>query len=328
MRIKNSTVVITGADSGIGRATALRFAKKGARVVLASRDAPALEDLAAECRRRGAKALAVQTDVADPEAVEELCESAVGNFGRVDVWVNNAGTGVFGPFLDTPLEDIQRVVDVDLMGVVHGARAALEQMRAQSEGVLINVASVAGIIPQPYTSAYSMSKAAVRALGVSLRSELTLAGAKDIHVVTVSPGAVDTPFFDHVANYTGQDTQPIPPTYRPEKIAAAIVDMARSPQRELTVGLIPKAMVVQHKLFPRAVERQMATLTHRKHLNTAQAAPPTKGNLNRPADEDAHGQRGRTTGGYGGRTKTMARRLLVVGGAAAVTAYAAFRWRQ
>ncbi|GAA4282909.1 SDR family oxidoreductase [Brevibacterium daeguense] len=328
MRIKNSTVVITGADSGIGRATALRFAKKGARVVLASRDAAALETLAADCRRRGAKALAVQTDVADPEAVEELCESAVGNFGRIDIWVNNAGTGVFGPFLDTPLEDIQRVVDVDLMGVVHGAREALEQMRAQGEGVLINVASMAGIIPQPYTSAYSMSKAAVRALGVSLRSELRLARVKDIHVVTVSPGAVDTPFFDHVANYTGQDTRPIPPTYSPDKIAAAIVNVARSPQRELTVGLIPKAMVAKHKLFPQAVERRMATLTHRKHLKATQPAPPTKGNLDRAAGDDATGRRGRKTGGHGGRTKTMARRLLVIGGAAGVTAFAAFRWRQ
>ncbi|KQN99649.1 hypothetical protein ASF21_12630 [Arthrobacter sp. Leaf234] len=144
---------------------------------------------------------------------------AVEEFGRIDVWVNNAAVSFFSPFLDVPMRDFQRVIDVNLMGYVHGARAALERMQDQGAGVLVNVASIIGEVPQPYTSAYSVSKAAVRALGVSLRSELTLDRKKRIHVCTVLPPTVDTPFFDHAANYTGRRAVAMPPVYTADRAA-------------------------------------------------------------------------------------------------------------
>ena len=225
MRSEDPVVVITGASSGIGRATALRFARKRARLVLAARSSDALEALAKECRKRGAKAIAVPTDVTDPEAVQALAARAVEEFGRLDVWVNNAAVSVFGRITDVPLRDFQRVLDVNVSGYVHGARAALPQLREQGSGVLINVSSIVGEIAQPYTAAYSMSKAAVRALGVSIRSELRLDGITGIKVCTVMPATIDTPFFQHAANYTGRQVVAMPPVYGPQRVACAIVKL-------------------------------------------------------------------------------------------------------
>ena len=191
MRVKGAVVVITGAAGGIGRATALRFARSGAHVVLAGRRAEALEEVAAECRARGVQALAVPTDITDAAAVDRLARRAVERFGRIDVWVNCASVGLFASVADSPLEDVRRLLDVNVMGYVHGARAALGQMRTQGSGVLVNVSSVIGVVPQPYSFAYAMAKAAVRALSVSLRSELRLAGLTNTEYLVIPSRVAD-----------------------------------------------------------------------------------------------------------------------------------------
>ena len=310
MRTKGSVVVITGAASGIGRATALRFARKGADLVLASRRAEALESLVEECQEHGARVVAVPTDVTDAEEVEALAREAVERFGRIDVWVNNAAVTFFSPFLDVPLEDFRRVLDVNVMGYVHGARAALRRMRQQGSGILINVSSVVAEVPQPYTSAYSMSKAAIRALGVSLRSELTLDKLSGIHVCTVLPPSVDTPFFFHAANYTGREIQAMSPVYSPHRMARAIVNLARAPRREITVGQTGRTMLLQHKFAPAAVERMMASQVDKSHLSTVRPAADTSGNLHTPSSKQRDAQ---VTGRWGGRTKTGLRRGLTAG---------------
>lgn len=314
MRVKKAVVVITGASSGIGRATALAFADKGARLVLAARSAAALESLAHEVRRRGGKAIAVPTDVTDAASVEELAARAVKEFGRLDIWVNNAAIGVFGRLTDIPLADIRRVLDVNIGGYIHGARAALPRLRAQGSGVLINVASIVGEISQPYTAAYSMSKAAVRALSVSIRSELRLDGVRKVKVCTVLPAAIDTPFFQHAANYTGRKVVAMPPVYTPERVAGTIVNLAAKPRREAVVGPAGRLMVLQHKLTPAKVEAAMAVQVDKSHLSRKKPAAASTGTLYEPS---GHSRKASVSGGWQGRQRTARRRMVAAGTLAA-----------
>lgn len=308
-KLKGAVVVITGASSGIGRATARHFAQAGSHVVLAARGKQALEATAAECRKLGARALAIPTDTTDAAAVEALARHAVKQFGALDVWVNNASVTLFGAVETVPLEHFERVLETNVMGYVHGSRAALQHMRDQDHGVLINVSSAVAQVPQPFTAAYSMSKAAVRALSVSLRSELWLEKLTDIHVVTVLPAAVDTPLFNRAANYSGRKVHAMPPVYPPDDIAKAIIGAATRPESEIAVGGGAKQMVKQHRAAPAATERLMARLVDTTHLSRQETAPDSAGNLYQSTTDDAL----TITGGWEGQRKTRQRKLIAAG---------------
>src|SRR6185369_13533040 len=201
-------VVITGASSGIGRATALRFAENGDTVVLAARRKNLLNDVVDECEELGAEALAVECDVSQEKAIEKLSRAAVKKFGCIDVWINDAGVGAVGKFEDVKPEEHRRVVETNLNGVINGSWYAHRQFKEQGRGVLINISSVLGKITQPYMASYAASKHAVRALSACIRQELWLQGEEDIHVCTVFPQSVDTPFFENEANRSGYKATP------------------------------------------------------------------------------------------------------------------------
>jgi NAD(P)-dependent dehydrogenase (short-subunit alcohol dehydrogenase family) len=198
-KIQDAVVVITGASSGIGRATALAFAGEGASVVVAARRQQPLDELAVECAQLGGQALALPTDMTDVDAVQRLAARALEQFGRIDVWVNNQGT-LFAPFEESPLEGYRRVIETDLLGTIYGSRTVLPIFREQGSGVLINQGSMVSKLSEPYVSSYVVAKQGIRGLGMSLRQELALSGAKDIHVCTVMPATIDTPFFQHAAS--------------------------------------------------------------------------------------------------------------------------------
>lgn len=313
-RIRNGVVVVTGASSGIGRATALALAARRARLVLVARDAAALDGAAAECTAAGARALALPADVSDADAVEAVARRTVEHFGRIDAWVNAAAVTMFGAVLDVPLPDVRRVLDVNLMGSVHGCRAALPRMIGQGRGVVVNVSSILGVVAQPYGSAYSMSKFALRGLGTGLRQELRLSGAAGVHVCTVLPAAVDTPIWTDAANHSGRRVSAVPPVYTPERVARTVVHQIRFPRREVVAGgLLGRGLVALHAVLPGTAERLLAEAVDRWSLSRSEPAPDTPGNLYRPAPGP-----GRVHGGWHGARRERRRRALAAGAAVAV----------
>ncbi len=287
-RIADKVVVVTGASSGIGRATAVAFARQGAAVVLAARRDAALHDAAEECLEAGGRAMVVPTDVTDQEQVNRLAGRAVEAFGGIDVWVNNAGVIAFGRFEETPVEAFEQVLRTNLMGTVNGCRAVLPHFLDRAEGVIVNNASVVSTVGQRYASAYVASKFAVRGFSETLRQELV--EEPGIQVCTVMPGSIDTPLWQHAANYTGRAVRPPGPVTAPETVADTIVQLSVKPQREVFAGGAGRFAELQHAMAPAMAEAAAARLIEREMFEN-RPAPETDGALLRPMDDrhDAHG---------------------------------------
>lgn len=298
--LRGMIVVLAGASSGIGRATALAFAREGASLVLAARRRAALEDVARECRRAGGNCIAVPTDITDAAQVERLAAAAVAELGRIDVWVNDATAAMYGRFEDSPRQAFERVVEVNLFGYANGMRSALKRFRSQGSGILINVASVAGKAAFPYMSAYVAAKFGVVGLSETLREELIGTG---IHVCTILPGPVDTPFYEQAANYTGRRVQPMLPTYSAEDVARAIVRNARRPTPETYVGRLMAAVPLLRAAAPPLFRRSIVGLFERIQF-ADEKAPHTSGNLwqsspyRRPASGGWEKRRMQTRAGF------------------------------
>lgn len=319
--LAGSVVVIVGASSGLGRATAFAFAKRGANVVLAARSRAALEDIVRTAQSYGVRAIAVPTDVTEPEQVRRLVTAALDFGGSIDVWINNVGTGAVGGFLDTPLEAHERVVDINLVSHIRGAHAVLPHFVKQGSGVLINTNSVGAWSPSPYAASYAASKFGLRGFSESLRAELR--HWPDIHLCEVYPTFMNTPGLRHGANYTGIELKPPPGVYDPHRAAAAMVRLAELPQPALVLGGMSWIARLGHLVAPNLMAGMTARVfeTYRKR---ASSAPASNGNLFEPS-------RGWLTveGGWRSPTQRLAGSVavavLVAGAIAAASMYRARR---
>jgi short-subunit dehydrogenase len=277
--IAGSSVLVTGASSGIGYCAAVAFARRGASLTLAARDPQHLRRVAGECRQAGAEVVAVPTDVADADAVERLAAAACERFGGIDTWVNCAAVMAYGRFEQLPADVFERVIETNFMGQVHGSRAALPRFRDRGAGVLINLSSVWGRITTPLVAPYVASKHAIRAFSECLRHEL--ADEPEIHVTTILPEAVDTPIFAHAGNYTGRRVRPIPPMVEASQVARGIVACAESPKREVTFGRVGRSLEILYALLPRLYCRIAPPMFSRGSL-APEPADARPGNVEAP----------------------------------------------
>jgi NAD(P)-dependent dehydrogenase (short-subunit alcohol dehydrogenase family) len=219
----------------------------------------------------------VPTDVTDPAQTRELASSAVSVFGGIDVWVNNAGTSMWGPFEEIPLGSQARLIELNLLGAVNGSHAALPHFfEGGGRGIIINVSSIFGRVPMPWAASYSASKAGLAGFTEALRSEL--ASRSRIEVCGVYPAYVDTPTYLNSANYTGRALRPVPPVVPPERVAERIVGLALRPRRSVRVGAL-NASAVPYALAPDLVERLTARLGGRFLFRSGPPADASDGGL-------------------------------------------------
>ncbi len=267
-KLTDLSVVITGASSGIGRATALAFARQGASVTLAARSGGALAAVARACERAGGRAQYIETDVGSSTMTRALAKAAVRRYGKIDVWVNDAGVGAVGRFTEVPVEAHDQVIRTNLMGTLHGAHAVMPYFLAAHAGVLINVVSFGAFVGTPFGASYTATKFGLRGLSESLRAELQ--DEPRIHVCDVFPGFVDTAGVGHAGNYTGHRLNVRAPD-KPEQVAAAIVRLARHPKDKVSVGAVARLSPLAYAVAPGLGRWAMARM-----LGNATAAAPAQ----------------------------------------------------
>ena len=234
-KLKDQTIVITGASSGIGLATARRAAQRGARLVLAARSKDALEQLTNEIRSDGGEAVYVVADVSDPTDVHKIAQAAQDTLGGFDTWVNNAGISIYGKLEDIPIEDMRALFETNFWGVVYGSLEAVKHLKARGGGALINLGSTVSDRSLLLQGIYSASKHAIKGFTDALRMEVEHEGAP-VSVTLVKPSAIDTPYPHHAKNYMDKEASLPPPVYAPDVVARAILSCATHPQRDLFVG--------------------------------------------------------------------------------------------
>jgi NAD(P)-dependent dehydrogenase (short-subunit alcohol dehydrogenase family) len=286
----SEVVVITGATSGVGRATVRRFAGPGTKIALVARNRDGLEAAAREVREAGGEALPIPTDVADPKAVEAAAEAAEAQLGPIDVWINVAMTTVFAFFEDVEPEEFRRATDVTYHGSVWGLRTALKHMGPRDRGTIVQVGSALAYRGIPLQAAYCGAKHGVQGVFETLRTELRHKGS-NIHLTTVHLPGLNTPQFQHCRDKFDKVSQPVAPIYQPEVAADAIHWAAHHKRREVFVGISTVYTIWGNKVAPWLAELYLAKTGVKGQLSDKSKPADRPDNLFDvvPGDPGAHG---------------------------------------
>jgi short-subunit dehydrogenase len=280
--LNEQVIVITGASSGIGLATAKAAAKEGAKLVLAARSAQTLQEIVERLSADGCEAIHVVADVGDRRQVQQIAEAALGRFGRIDTWINDAGVSIYGRLDEVNEEDSRRLFDTNFWGVVNGSLVALPHLKRQG-GALINVGSEVSDAVVPLQGMYSASKHAVKGFTDALRVEIEEIDKAPVSVTLIQPTAVDTPYPQHAKNYMSQEPKLPTPMIDPEDVADAILKAATKPQRDVKVGTMSKLNTTVSKLAPSLGDKMSAKQVDRQQYNESPRDP--EGTLYKPGEE-------------------------------------------
>jgi len=280
---RGDVVLVLGASSGIGRASAVEFARRGASLVLFSRSPSTLAEAATECREAGARAVEVcPGDVLDPAAVQAAVDRATGTFGRLDVVVHSATVMAYGRIEDVPADVFERVVDTAVQGTFHVFRAVLPVLRAQQRGHVVVVSSLLASIAAPTMGAYVTAKWGQLGLIRTLQQELR--ELPDVHLSAVAPGGTTTPIYGQAATVLGHTGHPPPPVYTPERVARAVVDRVANPRRLKQSGIANPVIIAGFRLFPPVFDALVGPLL-RVFGMARDDVPPTTGNVFAPVPD-------------------------------------------
>ena len=287
--LDEQVIVITGASSGIGLATAYRAAEQGARLVLSSRNGDTLTRIVREIRDKGGEAIHVVADVSKPKELERLSAEAIKAFGGFDTWVNDAGLGIFGRLDEIPDADSRRMFEVNFWGVVYGTKIAAAHLKSKG-GAIINLGSVASDVGFPLQGMYSTTKHAIKGFTDAYRMEAEEAGLP-LSITLIKPGAIDTPFPIHAGNATqGKPVLP-PPLYTPEDVAEAILHAAVHGGRDIYIGGGAKLISVLNKFAPAAMDWVGAHLLSRQSVEDKPAGRAPEGSLHTAGEDgEVHGE--------------------------------------
>jgi NAD(P)-dependent dehydrogenase (short-subunit alcohol dehydrogenase family) len=278
-------VAVVGASSGIGRETALKFAKQGAKVVVSARSESGLASLVDEIRGYGGEATYIVADVSNFEQVKAIADKTVEVYGRLDTWVHASATAVFATFDQTTPEEFKRVIDVSLMGQVYGAMAALPHLKREGRGALIHVSSMEGRRSLPYQSSYSAAKHGVEGFLESLRVELQHEGIP-VSVTSIKPAVINTPFYNNGRTKLGVKPTGIPPYYQPSVVADAILYVAEHPTRDFIVGDVGRVLDVLQRLSPSLVDSILLLVGFPLQRTSEQKSEDAPDNLYEPIPEN------------------------------------------
>lgn len=281
--LNEQAVVVFGAGSGIGRLTALQFAKKGAQVVVAARDEEALKSLVVEIEKSGGKAVYCVAEASHADHVENVARLCMETFGRLDSWVHVAGTGMYALLTDTTPDEFKTIFETNLLGTAHGILAAMPRLTLNG-GAFIAISSVEAAVAIPYQGAYSASKFGVMGLLEALRREVILEGLP-ISVTNIMPMGINTPFFEDARTKLGVEGQPPPPSYQPEVVSALILHAAEHPTRDLVAGDFGYAFWWLQKLAPAIVDIYLARTAWQQRTKTRKS-PNAPSNLQSPIGEE------------------------------------------
>ncbi|KQQ87236.1 SDR family oxidoreductase [Massilia sp. Leaf139] len=274
--LDQQVIVITGASSGIGLATAQDAAQRGATLVLVARSGDVLESIADGLATGGHAAIHVVADVSDRAQVDEVARRAIAHFGRIDTWVNCAGATIYGRLDEVTEADSRRLFDINFWGMVNGSLAALPHLR-MTGGALVNVGSEASELAIPLQGMYSASKHAVKGFTDALRIEIEHMDGAPVSISLIEPTAVDTPLPQHARNYLAHEPKLPAPRLDPHQVAEAILQAATTPTRNLKVGAMASFDVTMEKLVPGVVDVLSVFQAPRQQTDAAPRDPA--GNL-------------------------------------------------